>query len=70
MGRVLRVGGTCTHLCHPRKKEEEEEQPHYLDNWAIWQKYLAIVGGDPFKDGTELSGDPALMAALIKEHTS
>jgi hypothetical protein len=55
LGTVERVGGTCTHLCHPRKKEEEEEQPHYLDNWALWQRYMSV------------NGNPEAMAELIAE---
>lgn len=55
LGELTRApGGECWHLWHPRKHEEEEGQPHYLDNWAVWQEYVRA------------NGDPTAMRALIE----
>ena len=55
LGKLERSGGTCYHLYHPRNIEEEEQQPHYLDNWGVWQRYCAC------------NGDVVKMRALIDE---
>lgn len=55
MGELQRAPGTCLHLWHPTKVEEREEQPHYLDNWAVWNKYTAAAG------------NPVAMRAVIEE---
>lgn len=41
LGGVDRVQGTIYHLWHPRSRAEQEEQPHYAANWALYERYLA-----------------------------
>jgi hypothetical protein len=43
------------HLWHPRKQEEEDGQPHYIDNWNVWTKYK------------NANGDPVAMRGVIEE---
>lgn len=56
LGELTRTpGGEHYHLYHPRNPATEEGQPHYLDNWAVWQKYQAA------------NGNPVAMKAVIEE---
>jgi hypothetical protein len=38
-----------------RKQEEEDGQPHYIDNWNVWTKYK------------NANGDPVAMRGVIEE---
>lgn len=56
LGALTRTpGAEHVHLWHPTKVEEREEQPHYLANWAVWNKYTAAAG------------NPVEMRAVIDE---
>lgn len=46
LGGVDRVPGTIHHLWHPRSRAEQEEQPHYAANWALYERYLT-AGRNP-----------------------
>jgi hypothetical protein len=55
LGDIHRVPGVHAHLWHPRKQEEEDGQPHYIDNWNVWTKYK------------NANGDPVAMRGVIEE---
>lgn len=46
LGGVSRVEGVVYHLWHPRPREDQEGQPHYAANEALWRRYMA-AGTDP-----------------------
>lgn len=56
LGELTRTpGAEHVHLWHPTRVEEREEQPHYLDNWDVWNKYVVA------------NGNPVAMRAVIDE---